>query len=149
MNSPIEFDTERLRLRQWRPSDRGPFAALNADARVMEYFPRTLDREASEAAVDPLHADDVWPGWGPLADEQVAAAGAEHRLFGPRQLAVRLGIGGGVVGTAGVADEGAFAEGAGDHRRALDGGFPKLGGGIGSIPDTATATAGRPRTTPP
>jgi hypothetical protein len=27
----IEFETERLRLRQWVPGDREPFAALNAD----------------------------------------------------------------------------------------------------------------------
>ncbi len=29
----IEFETTRLRLRQWRNADYVPFAALNADAR--------------------------------------------------------------------------------------------------------------------
>ena len=35
----IELETPRLRLRQWRDEDREPFAALNADPRVMEHFP--------------------------------------------------------------------------------------------------------------
>lgn len=43
MNEPIEFDTEHLRLRQWRAADREPFAQLNADPRVMAYFPSPRD----------------------------------------------------------------------------------------------------------
>ncbi len=35
--------TARLRLRPWRESDLAPFAAMNADARVMEHLLRTLD----------------------------------------------------------------------------------------------------------
>ena len=42
--------TARLLLRPWRPEDLAPFAALNADPRVMEYFPNVLDRAASDAA---------------------------------------------------------------------------------------------------
>ena len=38
----LEFQTERLRLRQWRDSDLEPFAALNADPKVMEFFPEPL-----------------------------------------------------------------------------------------------------------
>jgi ribosomal-protein-alanine N-acetyltransferase len=30
--------TERLQLREWRDDDLAPFAALNADERVMEHF---------------------------------------------------------------------------------------------------------------
>ena len=44
----IEFETERLRLRQWRESDLAPFAALNADPKVMEFFPEPLSRQASD-----------------------------------------------------------------------------------------------------
>jgi RimJ/RimL family protein N-acetyltransferase len=40
----IELETERLRLRQWIELDREPFARLNADPRVMEFFPSILDR---------------------------------------------------------------------------------------------------------
>jgi RimJ/RimL family protein N-acetyltransferase len=38
-----------LHLRRWRPEDRAPFAALNADPRVMEHFPALLTREESDA----------------------------------------------------------------------------------------------------
>lgn len=44
----IEFETERLRLRQWKPTDRVPFATLNADSRVMEFFPSPLTRIDSD-----------------------------------------------------------------------------------------------------
>jgi RimJ/RimL family protein N-acetyltransferase len=47
----IEFETERLRLRQWIESDREPFARLNADPRVMEFLPSILDRAASDAMI--------------------------------------------------------------------------------------------------
>jgi RimJ/RimL family protein N-acetyltransferase len=41
--------TPRLRLRPWRDADLAPFAAMNADERVMACFPTTLDRAASDA----------------------------------------------------------------------------------------------------
>jgi RimJ/RimL family protein N-acetyltransferase len=46
------FETERLLLREFLDRDRDPFAALNADARVMEHFPHLLTREESDALVD-------------------------------------------------------------------------------------------------
>lgn len=60
----IEFVTERTRLRQWRPSDRQPFAALTADPKVMEYFPSILDRTASDALADRCEAHIAINGWG-------------------------------------------------------------------------------------
>jgi RimJ/RimL family protein N-acetyltransferase len=44
-----EIVTDRLRLRAWLPTDRAPFAAMNADPRVMEHFVSTLSRERSDA----------------------------------------------------------------------------------------------------
>jgi RimJ/RimL family protein N-acetyltransferase len=44
----MEIQTERLLLRRWRPSDLDPFAALNADPRVMEYLPSSLSRAQSD-----------------------------------------------------------------------------------------------------
>ena len=44
-----EILTDRLRLRAWLPTDRAPFAMLNADPRVMEHFVSTLSRERSDA----------------------------------------------------------------------------------------------------
>ncbi len=52
MNLPQELRTSRLWLRRWRPVDRAAFAKLNADPRVMEFFPSTLSREESDAVVD-------------------------------------------------------------------------------------------------
>jgi RimJ/RimL family protein N-acetyltransferase len=60
----IEFETERLRLRQWVESDREPFARLNADPRVMEFFPSVLDRAASDAGIDRAQAKIAERGWG-------------------------------------------------------------------------------------
>lgn len=48
--------TERLILRRWREGDRAPFAAMSADPRVMEFFPRPLDRQASDAVIDALES---------------------------------------------------------------------------------------------
>ncbi len=47
--------TERLLLRRWRPEDLYPFARLNADPEVMEYFPARLS--AAESAELARRAD--------------------------------------------------------------------------------------------
>jgi RimJ/RimL family protein N-acetyltransferase len=39
-------------LRRWRDEDREAFAAMNSDARVMEFFPSRLSRVESDAMVD-------------------------------------------------------------------------------------------------
>jgi len=56
------LETERLLLREWRDADRAPFAAMNADPRVMEHFPKPLTREESDAFVD--RAADRWAAGG-------------------------------------------------------------------------------------
>lgn len=48
----MELHTDRLLLRRFRDEDRDPFAAMNADPRVMEHFVTPMDREASDAFVD-------------------------------------------------------------------------------------------------
>lgn len=65
----IEFSTERLRLRQWNAHDRVPFAALNADPHVMEYFPSVLDHAASDAMADRIETGIRERGWGLWAAE--------------------------------------------------------------------------------
>lgn len=42
------FTSERLGFRNWRDSDLDAFAAMNADADVMAFFPETLTREQSQ-----------------------------------------------------------------------------------------------------
>lgn len=56
--------TERLLLRRWRAEDRAPFAALNADARVMEFFPATLSRAESDALAERIEAHFAERGFG-------------------------------------------------------------------------------------
>ncbi len=46
---PPELRTARLVLRLWRDQDRAPFAAMNADPRVMAHMPALLSREESDA----------------------------------------------------------------------------------------------------
>jgi len=62
----IELETSRLRLRQWRESDRAPFAAMNADPGVMEFFLSPQSREASDASIAMWQsqlADQGWSNW--------------------------------------------------------------------------------------
>ena len=42
---------ERVLMREWVPNDLEPFAALNADPRVMEHYPSLLTRAESDAFV--------------------------------------------------------------------------------------------------
>ena len=46
------LSTERLILRHWRPPDREPFARINADPTVMEYFPSLLTRSESDSLAE-------------------------------------------------------------------------------------------------
>jgi RimJ/RimL family protein N-acetyltransferase len=65
----IELATERLRLRQWRASDLAPFAEMNADPRVMEFFPARLEREASDALAKRIETKIAERWWGLWAAE--------------------------------------------------------------------------------
>jgi RimJ/RimL family protein N-acetyltransferase len=59
-----EVLTERLLLRRWRPQDREPFAAMNADPEVMEHFSELLSRRQSDALVDSIEAGFERRGFG-------------------------------------------------------------------------------------
>ena len=56
--------TKRLILRPWQESDLEPFAQLNADPRVREYFPGILSREESDASVKLASNHIERCGWG-------------------------------------------------------------------------------------
>lgn len=58
------IQTERLILRQWREEDLEPFAQLNADPRVREFFPGLLTRKESDASVKPHFEHIQKCGWG-------------------------------------------------------------------------------------
>jgi RimJ/RimL family protein N-acetyltransferase len=71
-----EIRTDRLLLRDWRDADRAPFAALNADSEVMEFLPKLLTREESDAMIQRIlnhrdqHGFSLWaievPGVAPF-----------------------------------------------------------------------------------
>lgn len=60
---------ERLWLRRWRDEDLAPFAALNADPEVMEYFPAALSRADSDAGAARIRAAMEELGFGLWAVE--------------------------------------------------------------------------------
>ncbi len=77
VNLPREIRTARLSLRRWVPEDRVPFAALNADPRVVEHLLAALSREESDALAARIeghfeeHGFGLWaleiPGVAPFA----------------------------------------------------------------------------------
>lgn len=69
-----KLTTERLLMRQWVESDLDPFAALNADPDVMEFFPAPLTRAESDALAERARADLDRRGYG-LWALQVKATG--------------------------------------------------------------------------
>jgi 3-dehydroquinate dehydratase / shikimate dehydrogenase len=64
-----ELRTERLWLRPWTDADRHPFARLNADRRVMAYFPSTLSTAESHALAETIQGHLEEHGWGLWAVE--------------------------------------------------------------------------------
>jgi ribosomal-protein-alanine N-acetyltransferase len=64
------IETDRLVLREWRHADREPFAALNADPRVVEFLPQALSREESDALVDRIVRGWAEDGVGQWAVER-------------------------------------------------------------------------------
>jgi ribosomal-protein-alanine N-acetyltransferase len=71
MRRVTPMPTERLVLRQWRDEDRKPFAVLNADPEVMEFYPAPLTEAESNAFVDRIEASFAERGWGLWAVELV------------------------------------------------------------------------------
>ena len=66
--------TARLRLRQWREEDLAPFAALNADPQVMEFFPKVLTRAESDAVAGRIRDHFARHGFGFWAVEAPGVA---------------------------------------------------------------------------
>ncbi len=63
MKSP-SIKTKRLFLRPWKEQDIEPFSRMNADPRVMEYFPATQSREESERFIKKVMAHFGRYGFG-------------------------------------------------------------------------------------
>lgn len=69
MTGPTELRTRRLLLRQWRDSDREPFAQMNADPRVMRFFASTQSREESDRSISVWKQELNERGWSNWAVE--------------------------------------------------------------------------------
>ena len=69
----VTLSTARLVLRPWTAADRGPFAQLNADPAVMEFFPAPLTRAESDGLMDRLMDGFAQHGFGLWAVEAPGA----------------------------------------------------------------------------
>jgi RimJ/RimL family protein N-acetyltransferase len=72
-NSPV-LVTKRLRLRTWQEADLPTFAALNADPRVMEHFPKTLTSAESDERAAQIAEHFARHGFGLWAVEVTGVA---------------------------------------------------------------------------
>ncbi len=61
---PIELETPRLRLRQWRDEDVESLYAMTSDPEVQAHFPSVQDRDKSLAMFDKLRELIDEKGWG-------------------------------------------------------------------------------------
>ncbi len=61
--------TKRLLLRAWKDSDIESFTAMNADRKVMEYFPKVLTRGESYSLCKKISTHIQKNGWGLWAVE--------------------------------------------------------------------------------
>src|ERR1700722_12982137 len=64
MSGRNELSAARLSLRRWRETDHAPFAALNADPMVMEYFPDRLTHAESDEEIARIEAGFATRGYG-------------------------------------------------------------------------------------
>ena len=74
MTLPILY-TKRLILRPWCDADLVPFAEMNADPRVMEFYPRVLDKNESDTLVKTFQKEIEAQGYGYWAIEVPEVAG--------------------------------------------------------------------------
>ena len=72
-------------MRSWFESDTGPFAAMNADPEVMQFFPEPLTSEQSRTAFERLRKGLEQRGWGfwvvEIGDEFAGVAGLGQPSF--------------------------------------------------------------------
>lgn len=77
----VYIETDRLILRDWKENDLELFRALNADDKVMEYFPNTLAKEETDNFYHLIKQEIKDSGYGLYAAE-VKATGEFIGLIG-------------------------------------------------------------------
>ncbi|HLW05522.1 MAG TPA: GNAT family N-acetyltransferase [Azoarcus sp.] len=70
----IEFNTQRLRLRQWRAGDIKPFIAMSGNPKVMEFLPDVMPPGDSRAVARRIRSLIAERGWGLWAVEEIGGA---------------------------------------------------------------------------
>jgi ribosomal-protein-alanine N-acetyltransferase len=83
---PFTIETPRLILRQWRDADIDPWAEMNADPRVMEFFPALYDRTRAEETAASMRSEIERDGYGFWAVE-IKATGAFAGMIGLNEVA--------------------------------------------------------------
>jgi ribosomal-protein-alanine N-acetyltransferase len=71
--SEFRLETARLAIRSWEAADRSPFAAMNADPAVMEFFFKPLTPSESDALVEVFEAELSERGFCPWAVEELSS----------------------------------------------------------------------------
>ena len=65
--------TERLGLRKWKTEDLVPFAEMNSDSKVMEFFPNTLTKEESDTFANRIIRNFNAHGFGLYAVDELSS----------------------------------------------------------------------------
>jgi RimJ/RimL family protein N-acetyltransferase len=121
----IHLETERLLVRDWVDDDFESFAALNADARVMEHFPAVSSRDRSDMFAKRIQLDLDRNGVGFYAVEVKATSrfigfiglssiGFQAAFSPAVQVGWRLAFGAWGQGYASEAAKACFAHGFGE-----------------------------------
>jgi RimJ/RimL family protein N-acetyltransferase len=93
----ISLRTARLLLREWRPSDVEPFAAMSADPEVMAMLPPLPDRASCEAWIERMrahrdeHGFSYWAVELPGETDLIGAIGLSSVRTLPFAPAVEIG----------------------------------------------------------
>lgn len=70
MNRKYLFESQRLGFRNWKESDIIPFAKMNSDLEVMQYFPQLLSKEETINLINRIHSHFKKWGFGLWAVEE-------------------------------------------------------------------------------
>lgn len=66
----IFFESQRLLLRGWSEADIAPFCEMNADGKVMEFFPKPLDKNETETLYRRIVSEHAQRGFSLYAAEK-------------------------------------------------------------------------------
>ena len=83
------LETPRLLLRRWRPEDLAPFARMNADPVVMEYFVSPYTEERTQEFYQKIQKEFAEYGYGLYAAQEKASNLFIQKATGPHMQNVQ------------------------------------------------------------